>query len=200
MSEQQNKKAHKKRFSIFFARLCLLSLTPRYVYKFTSTAESVFRVIHKSSSFSSSFFQFFGLLRKKPIFMLPTVFMIIITKRSKLFFKLWYFLSNYTSPETLKKAKWIYRVSQKFVPLLYNFSTIGLGKQITETKFVFQSNSPFSYLLCQFFDSNIRFVHFRAKGARARVYFPATYFLYSIARIARTPSLIFVNITKDNSP
>ena len=80
------------------------------------------------------------------------------------------------------------------------FSTIGLGKEIIETKFVFQSNSPFSYLLSQFFDSNIRFVHFRAKGARARVYFPATYFFYSIARIARTPSLIFVNITKDKSP
>ena len=81
-------------------------------------------------------------------------------------------------------------------------------------------------------------MHFRAKGARRRVYFPATYFLYSIARIAlvslprsrfsivtqrsqtcgeercvtilktaaretriaRTPSLIFVNITKDKSP
>ena len=34
--------------------------------------------------------------------MLPTVIM-IITKRSKLFFKDWYFQSNYTSPETLKK-------------------------------------------------------------------------------------------------
>ena len=91
------------------------------------------------------------------------------------------------------KSSFLYFIS------LY-FSTIGLGKQIIETKFVFQSNSPFSYLLCQFFDSNIRFVHFRAKGARARVYFPATYFLYSIARIARTPSLFFVNITKDKSP
>ena len=50
------------------------------------------------------------------------------------------------------------------------------------------------------FDSNIRFVYFRAKGARARVYFPATYFLYFIARIARTPSLFFVNITKDKPP
>ena len=91
------------------------------------------------------------------------------------------------------KSSFLYFIS------LY-FSTIGLGKQIIETKFVFQSNSPFSYLLCQFFDSNIRIVHFRAKGARARVYFPATYFLYSIARIARTPSLFFVNITKHKSP
>ena len=33
------------------------------------------------------------------------------------------------------------------------------------------------------FDSNIRFVHFRAKGARARVYYPATYFLYFIAEL-----------------
>ena len=43
-------------------------------------------------------------------------------------------------------------------------------------------------------------MHFPVKGARARVYFPATYFLYSIARIARTPSLFFVNITKDKYP
>ena len=50
------------------------------------------------------------------------------------------------------------------------------------------------------FDSNIRFVYSRTKGARVRVYFPATYFLYFIARIARTPSLYFVNITKDKPP
>ena len=31
------------------------------------------------------------------------------------------------------------------------FSTIGLGKQIIEKKFVFQSNSPFSYLCCAIF-------------------------------------------------
>ena len=31
------------------------------------------------------------------------------------------------------------------------FSTIGLGKQIIEKKFVFQSNSSFSYLLCYIF-------------------------------------------------
>ena len=47
-------------------------------------------------------------------------------------------------------------------------------------------------LVVPFFDLNIRFVYFRAKDARARVYFPATYFLYFIARIARTPSLFFV--------
>ena len=34
------------------------------------------------------------------------------------------------------------------------------------------------------FDSNILFVYSRAKGARARVYFPATYFAYLVTRIA----------------
>ena len=48
------------------------------------------------------------------------------------------------------------------------------------------------------FDSNIRFVYFRAQGARARVYFLATHFLYFTARIARTPSFFFVNITIQN--
>ena len=48
-------------------------------------------------------------------------------------------------------------------------------------------------------DSNIRFVYFRAKGARARVHFPATYFLYFVARFAQTPSLFFVNIIKENT-
>ena len=41
------------------------------------------------------------------------------------------------------KSSFLYFIS------LY-FSTIGLGKQIIEKKFVFQSNSPFSYLLCYF--------------------------------------------------
>ena len=47
------------------------------------------------------------------------------------------------------------------------------------------------------FGLNIRFVYFRAKGARARVYFPAPYFLYSVARIARTAFLFFVSIMKE---
>ena len=42
-----------------------------------------------------------------------------------------------------------------------------------------------SYYICAF------------NTVRARVYFPATYFLYFIARIARTPSLFFENIKKD---
>ena len=46
-------------------------------------------------------------------------------------------------------------------------------------------------LLVPYCDSNIRFVYFRAKGARVRVHFPATYFLYFIARCAQTPSLFF---------
>ena len=55
-------------------------------------------------------------------------------------------------------------------------------------------------LAVPFFDLNIRFVYFRAKDARARVYFPATFFWYFIAQIARTTSLFFVNITKNKSP
>ena len=73
----------------------------------------------------------------------------------------------------------IYRVSQKFVPLLYKsvfqydwtWYAIHFNKSC-----VFQSNSLFSYLLYHIF-SNIRFVYFRAKGVRARVYFPAFFFV-----------------------
>ena len=51
------------------------------------------------------------------------------------------------------------------------------------------------------FDWNIRFVYFRAKGARKRFFFfAATFFLYFIARITRTPSLFFVNIKKNKLP
>ena len=49
-------------------------------------------------------------------------------------------------------------------------------------------------------ESNILFVYFHAKGARAGVYFPTTYYLYFIARITRTPFLFFVNIMKDKPP
>ena len=75
------------------------------------------------------------------------------------------------------KSSFLYFIS------LY-FSTIELGKQIISTKVVFHSFVPS-------FDSNIRSVYFRAKGARARVYVPVTYFLNFIARITRTPSLFF---------
>ena len=40
-------------------------------------------------------------------------------------------------------------------------------------------------------------MYFRAKGTRARVHFPATYFLYFVARFAQTPSLFPVNIMKE---
>ena len=52
----------------------------------------------------------------------------------------------------------------------------------------------------QSFDSNIRSAYFCTKGARARVNFPAVYFLYFVARIAQTPSLLFVDIMKDKTP
>ena len=90
----------------------------------------------------------------------------------------------------------------KFVPVLYKpslyFGTIELVKQIIETNCVSQSSSLFSYL-CHLLTRIFDFVYSRAKGARARVYFPATYFLYFIARIARTPSLHFVDITKSSA-
>ena len=56
---------------------------------------------------------------------------------------------------------------------------------------------PLLILVVPSCDSNIRFVYFRAKGARARVHFPATYFFYFVARFAQTPSLFFVNIMKE---
>ena len=92
-------------------------------------------------------------------------------------------------------------MSQKFVPLksLY-FSTIGLGKQIIKHKLCLSTEFTIFILVKPSFDSNIRFVYFHAEGARARVYFPATHFLYFIALIDRNPSLFYVNITKDKPP
>ena len=58
------------------------------------------------------------------------------------------------------------------------------------------------YLLCHLVTLifEFRFVYFRAKGARVRVHFPATYFLYFIARCAQTPSLFFfVNIVNEKT-
>ena len=43
-------------------------------------------------------------------------------------------------------------------------------------------------------------MYFQAKGARARIHFQTTYYLYFIAQITRTPFLFFVNITKDKPP
>ena len=64
------------------------------------------------------------------------------------------------------------------------FSTIGLGKEIISTKVVSFNIMHYFHTCCAIFVSNIRFVHFRAKGARALVYFSDTYFLYFIAQIA----------------
>ena len=80
------------------------------------------------------------------------------------------------------KSSFLYFIS------LY-FSTIGLGRQIISTKVVSFNIIHYFYTFCTIFWLNIPFVYFRAKGARARVDFPANYFLYFITRIARTPSL-----------
>ena len=43
-------------------------------------------------------------------------------------------------------------------------------------------------------------MYFRAEAARARVHFPAKYFLCFAARFAQTSSLFFVNIRKEKTP
>ena len=71
----------------------------------------------------------------------------------------------------------VYRVSQKFVPLLYKSVfqyDWTCGKQFIETKLVSFNLIHIFILVVPSFDSNIRFVYIRAKGARARVYFAAT--------------------------
>ena len=57
-------------------------------------------------------------------------------------------------------------------------------------------------LVVSSFDSNIRFVYFRAKGMRARVYFPATYvFVFYSPNCSNSVLLcFFVKITKDKPP
>ena len=67
------------------------------------------------------------------------------------------------------KSSFLYFIS------LY-FSTIGLGKQIISTKVVSFNIVHYFHSFVPSFDSNIRSVSFRAKGARARVYVPVTYF------------------------
>ena len=79
------------------------------------------------------------------------------------------------------KSSFLYFIS------LY-FSTIGLGKQIIETKVASFNLITLFELVAPSFDSDIRFVYFHAKGARARVYLPA-FFLYFIAQIALTSLL-----------
>ena len=92
------------------------------------------------------------------------------------------------------KSSFLYFIS------LY-FSTIGLGKQIIlKKKLCLSIEFAIFVVVAPSFDSNIRFVYFRPKGARARVYFPALFFLYFIAWIALTPSLFLVNMEKDKPP
>ena len=65
----------------------------------------------------------------------------------------------------------IYRVSQKFVPLLYK------SVMQYDWSLVRKSRRQIVKLtIVPSFDSNIRFLYFRAKGEWARVYFSATYF------------------------
>ena len=90
-------------------------------------------------------------------------------------------------------------MSQKFVPLKVCISVrLDLVSKSLKQKLCL--STTIFILVKPSFDSNIRFVYFRAEGARAGVYFPATYFLYYIALIDRNPSLFYVNITKDKPP
>ena len=70
-----------------------------------------------------------------------------------------------------------YLVSQKFVTVRYKsvfqFDWTWSANHLNK-RFAFQTNSLFSSLLCYLLTRIFRFVYFRAKGARARVYFPAT--------------------------
>ena len=92
-------------------------------------------------------------------------------------------------------------MSQKFVPLKVCISVrLDLVSKSFKQKLCLSTEFTIFILVKPSFDSNIRFVYFRAEGARARVYFPATYFLYFIALIDRNPSLFYVNITKDKPP
>ena len=77
------------------------------------------------------------------------------------------------------------------------FGTIELVKQITETKIVSLNLIHCFHTCCAIFWLEYSICVLPRQRCLCRVYFPATYFLYFIARIARTPSLYFVNITKD---
>ena len=75
------------------------------------------------------------------------------------------------------------------------FSTIGLGKQIIEKKFVFQSNSPFSYLLCYFLIRIFDLCNSAPKVFVRECIFQPHIFLHFIARIAR-----YIPLTQERSP
>ena len=102
----------------------------------------------------------------------------------------------------LQQPKGNYRVSQKFVPLLHKsvfqydwtWHTNHFNKSC-----VFQYNSLFSYLLCHLL-TRIFDLCTSALKVRVREYMFQPHFLYFITLIARTPSLFFVNTTKDKPP
>lgn len=102
-SEQLNSKGHKKLLSIFFLQdfVFFSSLTdiPINLLQRLKGALSYSQILHKKLKFIQSY-----RFKDWKGHHLPTVIM-IITKRSKLIFKDWFFQSNYTSPETLKKKK-----------------------------------------------------------------------------------------------
>ena len=77
---------------------------------------------------------------------------------------------------------------------------LDLVSKSLKKKFVFQSNSPFSYLLCYFLIGIFDLCNSAPKVFVRECIFQPHIFLHFIARIARTPSLFFVNITKDKSP
>ena len=80
------------------------------------------------------------------------------------------------------------------------FSTIGLGKEIISTKVVSFNIIHYFHTLCAIFWLEYSICVLPRQRCACASIFPATYFLYFIARIARTPSLFFVNIMKDKPP
>ena len=65
---------------------------------------------------------------------------------------------------------------------------------------VFQSNSLFLYLLCHLLTRIFELCTSAPKLVRVWEYIFQPFFLYFIARIARTPSLVFAHIKKDINP
>ena len=54
---------------------------------------------------------------------------------------------------------------------------IRLDKQIFQTKVVYFNLVKYYIFVVPSFDSNVQFVHFTAKGERARVYSPPFFFI-----------------------
>ena len=79
------------------------------------------------------------------------------------------------------------------------FSTIGLGKQIVETKFVFQSNSPFSYLLCHFWLEYSICVLTRQRCSCARIFSSHIFFVFYSPNCSNS-FLVFLWISRKINP